>query len=374
MIPRLITPLLHRQLSRYPAVALLGARQAGLTTLARTLGGYYCNLSNPQERQRLDIEWDERVATDQLLILDEIGNTPELIARLRSVIEQNPQRKGRFLLVGSMQPADLTTGRAPIDHMGTCQLTPLLASELSVEQWDPHWQTGGYPGGTQAFPNWQQDYLSLMAQGELPDRGLTARPTVTERLFRMLAALHGQPWNASQVGKSLGISYHTANSYVDFLERSYLIRRLPAYTANTRKRLVKSAKVYWRDSGLLHALLGLNGDLRDQPWVGASWEGWIIEQILGHLQSTGQPHQAHYLRTSDQKEIDLVLEYRGELWALEIKLTSAPDLNDLKRLADTARLINADRIALISRTRDPLPGAKAASLNLAILLDELTPT
>ncbi len=153
-----------------------------------------------------------------------------------------------------------------------------------------------------------------------------------------------------------------------------MIRRLPAYTANTRKRLVKSAKVYWRDSGLLHALLGLNGDLRDQPWVGASWEGWIIEQILGHLQSTGQPHQAHYLRTSDHKEIDLVLEYRGELWALEIKLTSAPDLNDLKRLADTARLINADRIALISRTRDPLPGAKAASLNLAILLDELTPT
>ena len=374
MISRLITPLLHRQLSRYPAVALLGARQAGLTTLARTLGGYYCNLGNPQERQRLDIEWDERLATDQLLILDEIGNTPELIARLRSVIEQNPQRKGRFLLVGSMQPADLATGRAPIDHMGTCQLTPLLASEFSVEQWDPLWQTGGYPGGTQAFPNWQQDYLSLMAQGELPDRGLTARPTVTERLFRMLAAVHGQPWNASQVGKSIGVSYHTANSYVDFLERSYLIRRLPAYTANTRKRLVKSAKVYWRDSGLLHALLGLTGDLRDQPWVGASWEGWIIEQILGHLQSTGQPHQAHYLRTSDQKEIDLVLEYRGELWALEIKLTSAPDLNDLKRLADTARLINADRVALISRTRDPLPGAKAASLNLAILLDELTPT
>lgn len=374
MIPRLIATLLHRQLSRYPAVALLGAKQAGLTTLAQTLGGYYCNLGNPQERQRLNIEWDERIATDRLLILDEVVNTPELIPRLRSVIEQKPQHKGRFLLLGSMQPADLKTDRAPIDHMGTCELTPLLASELSVEQWDPLWETGGFPGGTQAFPKWQQEYLSQMAQRELPGRGMPTRPAVTERLFRMLAAVHGQPWNASQVGKSLGVSYHTANSYVNFLEQAYLIRRLPAYTANTRKRLVKSSKVYWRDSGLLHALLGLNGDLRDQYWIGASWEGWIIEQILGHLQSTGQSHQAHYLRTSDRKEIDLVLEYRGELWALEIKLTSAPDLNDLKRLADTARLINADRVALISRTRNPLPGTKAASLNLDILLDELTPT
>ena len=373
MIPRLIATLLHRQLSRYPAVALLGARQAGLTTLAQTLGGYYCDLGNPQERQRLNIEWDERIATDRMLILDEIVNAPEFIPRLRSVIEQKSRHKGRFLLLGSVQPADLKIGRAS-DHMGTCELTPLLASELPAEQWDPLWETGGFPGGTQAFPKWQQEYLSQMAQRELPGRGLPTRPAVTERLFRMLAAVHGQPWNASQVGKSLGVSYHTADSYVNFLEQAYLIRRLPAYTANTRKRLVKSSKVYWRDSGLLHALLGLNGDLCDQPWVGASWEGWIIEQILGHLQSTGQSHQAYYLRTSDHKEIDLVLEYRGELWALEIKLTSAPDLNDLKRLADTARLINADRVALISCTRNPLPGAKAASLNLAILLDELTPT
>lgn len=373
MVPRLIAARLRNLLSCYPAVVLLGARQSGLTTLSRQLGGYYYNLRNPQARQRLDIDWDERVAADQLIILDEVGHAPELIPRLCSIIELYPERKGRILLLGSINPADLVTSRAQVGRIGTCELTPFLTSELSVDQWDSLWETGGYPGGRQAFPEWQQSHLSRMAQAELPGRGMNAGPSTTERLFHMLAVFHGQPWNASQIGKSLGASYHTVNSYVAFLEQAHLIRRLPAYTANTRKRLVKSAKIYWRDSGLLHALLGLRGDLRDQPWAGASWEGWIIEQILGHLTSTGQAHNAYYLRTSDHKEINLVLEYRGELWALEIKLTSAPDLNDLKRLADTARLIGADRVIMISRTRDPLPGARAASLNLAALLDELAP-
>ena len=137
--------------------------------------------------------------------------------------------------------------------------------------------------------------------------------------------------------------------------------------------MVKSPKLYWRDSGLVHALLdlGKDSDLFVQPWVGSSWEGWVVEQILGHLQSFGESYQAFYLRTSDQREIDLLLEYRGKLWAFEIKLSSVPDTETLKRLKDTAALVSADSTVLISRTSKPVQGKEIASLNLAAALEML---
>ncbi len=182
----------------------------------------------------------------------------------------------------------------------------------------------------------------------------------------MLAATNGQNWNASQIGKSLGISYHSANNYTDFLENVFLIRRLPAFSASLKKRLVKSPKLYWRDSGLLHALLGvrIESDLFNQPWIGHSWEGWVIEQTLSYLQTSDKAHRAYYLRTSDCHEIDLVLELDNRLCAIEIKLTSLPKLSDLDRLVKTAELIKADHCVLISRTEQPLKGKKKASLDI----------
>jgi hypothetical protein len=165
----------------------------------------------------------------------------------------------------------------------------------------------------------------------------------------MLAAAHGQIWNASALGKSLGISYHTVNSYLDHLIGAGLVRRLPAYHANLRKRLVKSPKVYWRDTGLLHSLLGAQdrAALLAKPWVGASWEGLVIEQVLGTLAALDRRHRAFFLRTSDAKEIDLVLEVDDEIWALEAKLSTAPSHHDMARLDAVADLIGAQR---------PLPG------------------
>ena len=375
MIPRHLEHHLLTQLENYPAVALLGARQVGKTTLAKKLGGHYFDLENPQDRLRLDIEWETLAAMPQLLILDEAQAMPEIFPRLRAAIDADRQRQGRFLLLGSVSPALMTqVGQSLTGRLALCQLTPLLAGEVGSENGDLLWKVGGYPDGgifdRARFPDWQHHYLALMAQRDLPNWGLAARPALTERLFRMLAALHGQTWNASQVGKSLGLSYHTVNSYVEYLEQVYLLRRLPAYTANLKKRLVKSPKIYWRDSGLLHALLDLQGDadLYGRPWVGASWEGWVIEQVLGHLQSWGQSFQAFYLRTSDQREIDLLLEYRGQLWAFEIKLSSVPDADSLSKLRDTAALVRADRCVLISRTINPVQSEKTASLNLAAAL------
>ena len=374
MIERYLENYLQSQLAHYPAVALLGARQVGKTTLAQKLGGHYYDLENSQDRLRLDIEWEDHVGAASLVVLDEAHAAPEIFPRLRAAIDADRARSGRFLLLGSVSPALMTqVSQALTGRLALCPLTPFLARELPAEQWDALWRTGGYPDGLTHFPGWQHNYLDLMAQRDLPNWGLPARPAVTSRLFRMLAAVHGQIWNASQMGKSLGLSYHTVNAYVDYLEQAYLLRRLPAYATNIKKRLVKSPKIYWRDSGLLHALLGMDHrvDLYSQPWVGASWEGWIVEQLLGHLQSRGESFQAFHLRTSDQREIDLLLEWRGQLWAFEIKLSSAPNTEHLNALRHTAELIGADRTVLISRTTQPVQGDRAASLNLAAALDLL---
>lgn len=378
MIPRLIQEHLERRLARYPAVALVGPRQAGKTTLAKALADRYFDLEKPQDQLRLDVEWAELVEQSHLIALDEVQNMPELFPRLRAAIDEDRRRYGRFLLLGSVSPALMKeVGQALTGRLALCELSPFLAQELPESSRDALWRTGGYPDGglfdPAQFPDWQHYYLQLMAQRDLPEWGLPAKPLLTERLFRMLAVVHGQTWNASQIGRSLGLSYHTVNEYVDFLEHAFLIRRLPAYAANMRKRLIRSPKVYWRDSGLLHALLGIgvDDDLLAQPWVGHSWEGWVIEQILRHLHVAGQSFQAFFLRTSDGHEIDLVLECRGKLWALEVKLTSAPGIGDLNRLRKTAELIQADRCVLVSRTTSLVAGPEAASLDLDATLDWL---
>ena len=378
MISRLLKKQVEAQPSHYPAVALLGARQTGKTTLAKEFEGLYFDLENPRDRLRLEITWEGLTGTRELVILDEIQAMPEMFPRLRTAIDADRKRYGRFLILGSVSPALMQrVGQALTGRLALCGLTGFLALELPAEEWDLLWKKGGYPDGgildESRFPDWQQNYLTLLAQRDLPSWGLPAQPALIQRLFRMLAALHGQMWNASQIGKSLGVSYHTVNSYADFLEQAFLIRRLPAYAANLRKRLVKSPKLYWRDTGLLHSLLDFTSemDLFDQPWVGTSWEGWVIDQILGHLQSAGRAFQAFYLRTSDQREIDLVLEYRGQVWAFEIKLSSAPDAEDLRRLRDHAALIDADRAALISRTAEPVRSEEVASLDLVSVLDWL---
>jgi predicted AAA+ superfamily ATPase len=193
---------------------------------------------------------------------------------------------------------------------------------------------------------------------------------MTLRLLKMLAASHGHPWNASQVGQSLGLSYHTVNTYLDFLVGVFLIRRLQPYHANLGKRLVKSPKIYWRDTGLLHALLNVldEEDLLGKPWAGFSWEGFVIEQVLGTLQQAGRHCEAFFLRTSDQHEIDLVLDFGRSLWAIEVKLTTAPDAGDLARLNRTAGLIRADKKILVSQVAASIARAGQVSCNLPWLL------
>ena len=380
MIRRQIQPLVQHRLDQYPAVALVGPRQCGKTTLAQALGGLYFDLEQEAERLRLDLDWDALEQSDDLVILDEAQSWPELFPRLRGAIDRDRKRMSRFLLLGSVSPALMTqVSESLAGRLSLVELTPFLQTELRTR---PHrenlWLCGGFPDGgilqRERFPRWQRDYLSLLTQRDLPSWGLPARPQTTDRLLRMLTAIHGQTWNASRIGQSLGLSYHTVNSYMDFLAGAYLIRRLPPYRPNIRKRLIKSPKIYWRDTGLLHAQLNITDEqaLLAQPWVGASWEGFVIEQTIGVLNSVGRPFEAFYFRTSDQNELDLVLELGNEIWALEVKLTTSPGLSDMERLDKTADMIGANRRFLVSKTRRTTGGPKRASCNLPWMLEQLT--
>ena len=354
------SPVLNRRLTDFPAVALIGPRQCGKTTLARSLGGRYYDLEQEPDRLRLDLDWDDATCGRELVILDEAQAWPELFPRLRGAIDRQRPRKGRFLLLGSVSPALMRqVSESLAGRLSLVELTPLTLSELTADaQRRRRWLHGGYPDGGvldgRGFPVWQLDYLALLAQRDLPDWGLPATPRTTARLLRMLAAVHGQTWNAARIGRSLALSYHTVNSYLDYLEGAFLVRRLDAWRANVRKRLTKRPKLYWRDSGLLHALMNVatSDSLVHQPWVGASWEGFVVDQALAALQHADRSWGAYHLLTADQREIDLLLEVDGELWALEMKLTTRPRPADLARLNANADLIGADRRLLVCRRSD----------------------
>jgi len=367
------------RLKQFPVVALLGPRQSGKTTLAKTFSKIYYDLEIEPEKLRLDLQWDDIVRSDGLAILDEAQSYPEIFPKIRSAVDSRRKKNGRFLVLGSVSPglmkqvAESLAGRIAI-----CELAPFSLQEVESKKEDSIWLMGGFPDGgilkKSRFPVWQKNYLDLLAMRDLPLWGLPATPQVIQRLFKMLAVGNGAIWSASQVGKSMGLSYHTVNSYLDYLEQAFLIRKLRPYFTNIKKRLVKSPKVFWRDTGLLHALMGMSSidELLIQPWVGLSWEGWVIEQILIHLTMRDANYEAYYFRTSDGYELDLVLKIKTKLWAIEIKLTSAPGKGDMDRLSKTADMINADKRVLLSRTENEIIGSDAISTNIKGILHILS--
>lgn len=356
MIPRLYARLLRDKLRKFPAVALLGARQCGKTTLARQVGGVYFDMESEGSRTRLDAEWDALAAGERLVIIDEAQHAPEVFSRLRGTIDADRKRNGRFLLLGSVSPALMeNVSESLAGRLGLVRMAPLLLPELGAERMDDLWLRGGYPDGgildPEMFPEWQRDYLETLVTRDLPLWGLPARPRQTLRLLAMLAAVHGQPLNASQLGSALALDHKTVLSYCEFLEGAFLIRRLQPYSANVRKRLVKTPRVFWRDSGLLHALMNVTDleHLYRQPWLGASWEGFVLEQTLATLEAGGRRVEPFFFRTSDGYELDLVLDWGDRRWAVEVKLTSNPSPDAVERLRKTADLIDADRVILVCR-------------------------
>jgi len=339
MLNRRLYPVIDHALEQFPAVALLGPRQAGKTTLARTItagraGSLYLDLERPSDLAKLaDPELFLSRHAGQLVVLDEIQRRPELFAILRALIDDN-RRPGRFLLLGSASPQLLKQASESLaGRISFHELSPFDVSEVqpTFAELPLFWSRGGYPMSwlaktDEASAAWRESFIVTHLERDIPAFGIRVPGTTLRRFWQMLAHLHGQMWNASRLASGFGVSAPTVQHYLDILEATYMVRRLPPLHANLSKRLVKAPKIYLRDSGLLHALLGLRNleDLAGHPVVGASWEGWVLEQIAQLLPS---PWQLSFYRTAAGAEIDVVAERGNKKIGFEIKFSSAPTLS-----------------------------------------------
>jgi hypothetical protein len=324
-------------LDEAPAVALLGPRQTGKTTLALDIGqrrpSLYLDLESPADRARLDDATAFLSAhTQRLVILDEVHRVPGLFPVLRGLIDRarrGGQTSGQYLLLGSAGPDLLAqSGETLAGRIAYLELGPLLLVETGPESIDSLWRRGGFPDSFQARTEaqslrWRQNFIRTYLERDVALFGPRVPAESLRRLWTMLAHLQGAPLNVADLARNLGADVRTVGRYLDLLVDLLLVRRLPPWHGNVGKRLVKSPKVYVRDSGLVHALLGI-GDhhaLLGHPVVGASFEGFVIENVIAAAPSV----TAYFYRTSGGAEIDLLLSWPdGSLWAIEVKRNLAP--------------------------------------------------
>ena len=338
MLQRTLQPRIARLLDQFPAVAILGPRQVGKTTLAlslaETLGesALYLDLELPSDRAKLsDPELYLNQHEDRLVILDEIHRLPGLFETLRSLIDRRRRKGSRsrhFLLLGSAsidllhQSAETLAGRIAYE-----ELTALSVAEVTgavPKAADRVWVRGGFPDSFLADNEeksfvWRTSFIQTYLERDVPALGPRIPSETLRRYWQMLAHNQGQMLNAAQLASGLGVSGQTVARYLDIMVDLLLVRRLQPWATNAKKRLVRTPKVYVRDSGLLHALLDIHDqeDLLGHPVVGASWEGMLIENILNALPPTAR---ATFYRTAAGAEIDLIIEFGAkERWAIEIK-------------------------------------------------------
>lgn len=340
MFERRLYPLLLDELRHNPAVALLGPRQVGKTTLAleaaRSRPSVYLDLESERDRAKLsqpELYLAEHL--DKLVILDEVHRTPELFPVLRGLIDlarRQGRRAGQYLLLGSAS-LDLLkqSGESLAGRIAYLELGPLLVTETGAEMQDRLWLRGGFPESLQAPGDgrslrWRQNFIRAYLERDIPLFGPRIATDTLRRFWTMLAHAQGSLLNVAQLARNLGVDAKTAHAYLDLLCALLLVRRLPPWHNNAGKRLVKSPKVYVRDSGLVHALLDIENmdTLLSHMVVGASWEGFVIENLLA---SAAPQAQGFFYRTSAGAEIDLLLNWPdGSLWAIEIKRSLAPKL------------------------------------------------
>jgi len=327
-------------LEEFPAVGLLGPRQVGKTTLALEIAqqrdSLYLDLESTIDRAKLaNPETFLAEQSGRLVVLDEAQRMPGLFQGLRGLIDANRRkgiRTGQFLILGSAS-IDLLqqTSESLAGRIAYTELTGLTATEAGTDAIKPLWLRGGFPDSFLARSNaqslrWRTNFIRTYLERDIPQLGPRIAAETLRRFWTMLAHHQGGLLNAAQLARNLGVDGKTIASYLDLMVDLLLVRRLTPWHANIGKRLVKSPKVYVRDSGLVHALLGIETreNLLGHPVVGGSWEGFVIEMLLAHLPNDGE---AHFFRTAAGAEVDLVLSFgRDERWLIEIKHAEAPRL------------------------------------------------
>lgn len=333
---------LRAALRRSQVVALLGPRQVGKTTLARQIvapdSGSYFDLEDPLSLARLDQPMTALAGLRGTVVIDEVQRRPDLFPVLRVLADRRPL-PARFLILGSASPDLLRQSSESLaGRIETLTLDGFSADELgpgpSVLR--RHWRRGGFPPSylarsERASNLWRREFIRTYLERDLPQLGITIAAPTLQRFWTMLAHYHGGIWNAAEAARSLGVSEPTARRYLDLLSGLYLVRQLQPWHENLKKRQVKAPKVYLRDSGLLHTLLGLTteSEIQSHPKLGASWEGFAIEETLRAV----RPDAAYFWATHGGAELDLLLMVRGKRYGVEVKYQDAPRLTRSMRSA-----------------------------------------
>jgi uncharacterized protein len=321
----------RRGLARSPVVALVGPRQCGKTTLARDLAdtspANYFDLENPVSLQRLDQPMTALQSLTGLIVIDEVQRRPELFPVLR-VLCDRPGQPARFLVLGSASPellrqaSESLAGRIETIPMGGFSL-----AEVGASAQDRLWLRGGFPRSYLALSEvdsleWRRNFIQTFLERDIPQFGYAIPALSVYRFWRLLAHYHGQVWNAAEAARVLNVNQSTTRRYLDLLDGLFMVRQLPAWHANLGKRQVKAPKIYFRDTGLLHQLLGVHddSDLLLHPRVGASWEGLVIEEVIKRV----RPDEAYFWATHAGAELDLLLLTDGRRIGVECKRMDAP--------------------------------------------------
>jgi hypothetical protein len=372
MFQRIIHQRLNDLLAQFPAVALLGPRQVGKTTLAFAQKDIhpdvvYLDLELPSAQRQLDDpEAFFAAHPNQLVILDEVQRLPGIFSILRGVIDQrrrDGEAAGQFLLLGSasgvllQQSSESLAGR-----VAQLELTPFQAREVfnegvSASDLNALWVRGGFPlawlaSNDAASLTWREVFITTYLEKDIPALGPRIPATTLRRLWTMLAHNQGELLDQAKLASALAISGQTVGRYINLLSDLMLVRRLPAWSGTVGKRLVRAPKVYVRDSGLVHALLGLQDldAVLSHPVAGSSWEGFVVEQLINAAPSA----QASFYRTSNGAEVDLVLEFRNsQTWVIEIKRSSAPTVS--KGFYTAANDLSASRKLLVAPVGQSYP-------------------
>lgn len=339
MIKRQIKKTIQQSLKSFPIVGIIGSRQVGKTTLAKEIQksrkkSIYLDLELPSDLNKLqDPELYLKQYADHLIIIDEMQRKPELFPLLRALVDQR-RINGRFLILGSASPvlmkrsSESLAGRIIYHELSPLFIAETGANELLIKKL---WLRGGYPESFLAKNNrtsdeWRNSFIKTYLERDIPQLGYKISATQLRRFMTMVSHIHGQLWNSSQIANSLDLSAPTIKHYLDIFEETFIVRRLQPYFGNIKKRLIKSPKVYIRDSGLLHSILGLQdfNSLSAHPIAGSSWEGFVVEQILNlAAESIWRPY---FFRTSSGGEIDLLLVNNKKIIAIEIKYSLSPKL------------------------------------------------
>ena len=332
--------LVRAALRRSRVVALLGPRQCGKTTLARKFVSpdslNYFDLEEPQSLARLTEPDTALRPLKKLVVIDEIQRRPDLLPLLRVLADRMPL-PARFLILGSASPDLLRQSSESLaGRLETVSLDGFRLADLGAAVQSRHWLRGGFPlaytARTEADSlTWRRQFLQTFLERDLPQLGIRIPAVVLRRFWNMVAHYHGQIWNAAELARALAVNESTVRRYLDLMTGVFMVRQLPPWFENLGKRQVKAPKIYVRDSGLLHTLLGVTSqhDLEHHPKVGASWEGYAVEEVLKAL----RPDEAYYWATHNGAEIDLILFKDGRRVGVECKRADAPELTPSMRIA-----------------------------------------